>query len=113
MTRRPQIRKGAAGRLVEAEPPDDVLGGDRIREVLAVVEDAGEPRPGEEVLAEHLVPEALDGLELREEAVAPEVEAVAVELDRLRQAADRSVGFEDGSGLSEASEHVRGGQAGG
>ena len=48
----------------------------------------------QELLAEHLVPERLDLGRLGEEAMAAEIEAVAVALDRLREAADLVVGLE-------------------
>src|SRR5262249_26345530 len=93
-TCRPQVRKGAPERLPEAEAPDDVLRRDRVREELAVVVDARESRPLDELGAENLLPQALDGLHLREEAVSAEIEPVAVELDRLRYAPHGSVGLE-------------------
>jgi hypothetical protein len=63
-------------------------------------------------MSEHLLPEALDRLQLREEAMAAEVEAIAVELDCLRDAADGSVGLEDRSGLATQPEDVCGSQPG-
>lgn len=44
--------------------------------------------------------------------MAAQVEPVAVELDRLGDAADRSVGLEDRAGLTPKGKDVRGGQAG-
>jgi hypothetical protein len=64
-------------------------------------------------MAEHLLPEALDRLQLREEPMAAEVEAIAVELDCLRNAADGSVGLEDRSRFAAQPENVCSGQPGG
>ena len=92
-------------------PLSDVAGLQRVREEAAVVVDARHAAPGEELVAEHLLPEALDRLQLREEAVAAEVEAVAVELDRLGDPADVAVGLEDDRGRPAAGEHPGAGQA--
>ena len=45
--------------------------------------------------------------------MSAQVEAIALELDRLRNAPHGSVGFEHRSGAPSATEHVRRGQAGG
>ena len=50
----------------------------------------------QEVVAEHRLPEPFDRLQLREEAMPAEVEAVAVELDRLCDPAHDAVRLEDG-----------------
>src|SRR5205085_6573270 len=80
----PEVGERTQSRLGDSEPRHDVLGDERVGEELAPVVDAGEPWPREELVAEHLVPEPLDRAELREEAVAAEVEPVPPELDRLR-----------------------------
>src|SRR5438874_4869958 len=113
MSCRPEIRERAAHRLPQAQPCDDILRRDRIVEVLAVVVDAREPRPLEELVAEHLLPETLNGLELGEETVAAEIEAIAVELDRLCDPTNRSIGLEDGAGPPTTTEYVCGSQASG
>ncbi len=96
--------RGADG-LDQAEPAEDVGGPQRIVEEAAAIEDPREPRPGQELLAEHLLPELLDRLELGVEAVAAEVEAVALELDSLRDPADDPVGLEHGRLLAPAGQH--------
>src|SRR5207247_5525564 len=78
----------------QPEATHDVLGRDRVIEVLSGVVDAREPGAGQEVLTEHLLPKALHGLELREESMSPEVEPIAVELDGLRDPSEGSVGLE-------------------
>ena len=60
-----------------------------------------------------MLPEPLDGSELGEEPVPAEVEAIAVELHRLGDAADRVSRLEDRAGPLPEGKHVRRGQAGG
>ena len=96
----PEVGERAERRLDDPEARDDVLRHERVGEELALVVDPREPRPGEELVAEHLVPQALDRLQLREEAVAAEIEPVALELDRLRDPADDAVGLEDLGGAT-------------
>ncbi len=108
-----QVGERAAHRLPEAEPPEHVLRRERVRVVLAAVVDPRQPGARQEVLAEDRLPEALDRRHLREEAVAAEVEAEAVELDGLRDAADERVRLEHRRLLAALAEHVRGGEAGG
>ena len=68
----------------------------RVVVVLALVVDAAHARPQHEVLVrQDLVPEGLDLFDLREEAVAADVEAPAVALDGAADAADDGVGLED------------------
>src|SRR5436305_3715694 len=67
MSRGPQVRQRAERRLEQAESAHHVFCRDRIREVLALVEDAREARPSQEIVAEHLLPQTLDRLDLREE----------------------------------------------
>ena len=57
-----------------------------------------QPVAHEQLVAEHLLPQALHLAGLREEAMAAEVEAVAVAHDRAREAADLAVGLEDDDG---------------
>jgi len=92
---RPDVRERAKRGLPESEPTDDVLRRDWVREELAVVVDARQARPGEELVLENGLPEAFDLLELGKEAMSSEVEAIAVELDGLRDPADTSVRLED------------------
>ena len=96
---RPDVGERTAERLPEPEPAEDVLRRERVREILAGVVDAGEPRPGEEVVPHQVLPHPLDLLQLREEAMPTQVEAVAVELDRLGDPADGAVGLEDDGGV--------------
>ena len=106
-----EVREGTERRLDDPEAGDDVAGLERVGEVLPVVVDAREARPDEELVAHHLVPEPLDLPELREEAMAPEVEAVALVLDGLRDPADEPVGLVDDAGGATQTEHVRRRQA--
>ena len=112
MPRRPQVRESATERLPEAEPGNDVLGGDRIIEVLSVVVDPGQAWALQELRPEHLLPHPFDLLQFREEPVTAEVEPVAVELDRLRNATHGPVGFEDCSRATAPGESVGRGQPG-
>ena len=57
--------------------------------------DAGEPRDGDELFTQDLVPQGFDGRNLREEAVSADIEAEALVLRGPRNAADDVVGFED------------------
>ena len=57
------------------------------------------------------MPQVVDLGRLREEAVAAEVEAVAVALDRLREPADLVVGLEDDDVAARLAEQVPGGEA--
>ena len=59
-----------------------------------------------------VLPQAPDRRELGEEAVAAEIEAVAVALDRLREAADDPVGLEHRPSLAAQRQNVGGRQAG-
>ena len=58
------------------------------------------------------MPQPLHLVGLREEAVAAEVEAVAVALDGAREAADLRVGLEDDDRLGVAGEDIAGRQPG-
>ena len=104
--------RGAERGLDDAEPRNDVRGLKRVREVLAVVVDAGQARPDEKLLAERRLPEALDRRQLGEEPMAAEVEAIPVALDRLREPADDSVGLEHRATLAAQSQYVGGRQPG-
>ena len=68
--------------------------------------------PDEEVLAQHVLPQPLDRRHLREEAMAAEIETVALVLDGLGDAADRAVGLVDDAGHAAKSQDVRGRQTG-
>ena len=70
-------------------------------------------RAQQELLVEHLVPEVVDLLGLGEEAVAAEVEAVAVADLGLGDAADLVLGLEDDHGVAALGEQVAGGEPGG
>jgi hypothetical protein len=108
---RPQVREAGAHELDGAELLDHVRAAERVVEELAVPVDARHARALEELLAHDFVPEVVDLLGLREEAVAAEVEAVAVADLGLRQAADLALGLEHDHGLALLREQVAGGQA--
>ena len=101
-----------APQFPETSLADDVARLQRVREVLPSVVDPREAWPGEELVAEHLFPQRVDGLQLREEPVAAQIEAVTLELDRLGQPADDAVRLEDGCLNAALGEHVGGGQSG-
>ncbi len=82
-------------------------------EELAVPEDPRHARAQQELLLHHLVPEVVDLLGLGEEAVAAEIEAVAVADLGLGEAADLVLGLEHDHGHALPGEQVAGGQAGG
>jgi hypothetical protein len=107
-----KVRKGATKRLEQAQLTDDIPRLERIREVLTAVVDARKAGPRQEVVPEHVLPEPGDGLQLREEAVTPEVEAVALELHCLGDAADDAVGLEHGRLDPATAQYVRCGQTG-
>ena len=86
---------------------------ERVVEELAVPVDPRHARALEELLAHHLVPEVVDLLGLGEEAVAAEIEAVAVADLGLGEAADLVLGLEHDHGTPLLGEQVAGGQAGG
>src|SRR5205807_713243 len=58
-----------------AELRQGIDGLERVVEELAVIVDPAHPRPGEELVAEDLAPEAVDLVALGEEAVAADVQA--------------------------------------
>ena len=71
-----------------------------------------QPRAQQELLVEHLVPEVVDLLGLGEEAVAAEVEAVAVADLGLGDAADLVLGLEDDHRDAALGQQVAGGEPG-
>jgi hypothetical protein len=73
--------------------------------------DAALPGPGEELVAEQLVPQRLDGGDLREEPVPADVEAVAVGDDGAADAADHVVGLQDCARPARLGELIRRSQA--
>src|SRR5581483_1576492 len=78
----------AANGLDDAERAERVERLQRVGDVAAGVVDAREAPAAEELVAEDLSPGVLDLLVLGEEAVAADVEAVAVVLHRAGQPAD-------------------------
>src|SRR5262249_11536844 len=82
-----------------------------VKESPAVV-DAGQARTPNEVLAERLVPELRDLLDLGEEAVAPDVEVKAAIRFRPREATHRVRLLQQGRNQGEPRELVGGRQAG-
>jgi hypothetical protein len=104
----------AAHDLDRAELADDVGALERVVEVLAAPEDPRHARALEELVAHDLVPEVVDLLVLGEEAVAAEIEAVAVGVDdRLGDAADLVVGLQHDHVLAGLGQQVARGQPGG
>jgi hypothetical protein len=85
----------------------------RVLEELAAVEDAREPPHLEEALLHHLAPDPLHLGDLREEAVAPDVEQVAVVPHRPGVAAHLRVLLQHDARHAGLHQGVRGGEAGG
>ena len=111
LDRGPQVGHARQEELDRAELLDHVRAGQRVVEELAVPVDARHARALEELLAHDLVPEVVDLLGLGEEAMAAEVEAVAVADLGLGQPADLVLGLEDDHRHAAAGEEVAGGQA--
>ena len=111
--RGPQVGEQAARELDRAELLDDVLPVERVVEELAAPVDARHARTAEELLLHHLVPEVVDLLGLGEEAVAAQVEAVAVANLGLRDAADLVLRLEHDDGTPLLREEVPSREAGG
>ncbi|MEJ7714610.1 MAG: hypothetical protein WKF40_02430 [Thermoleophilaceae bacterium] len=112
----PGVGEHAARQLDRAELLDHVGPAQRVVEELLVPVDARHPRALEELLAHDLVPEVVDLLDLGEEAVAAQVEAVlaagAVADLGLGDAADLVLGLEDDHRQALLGQQVAGGQAG-
>ena len=94
LDRRPQVGHAGEEELDRAELADHVHALQRVVEELAVPVDPRHARALEELLVHHLVPEVVDLLGLGEEAMAAEVEAVAVAHLGLGEAADLVLGLE-------------------
>jgi hypothetical protein len=107
---RPQVGETRADQLDRAELLDDVHALERIGQELAVPEDARHARAEQELLAHHLVPELVDLFGLGEEAVAAEIEPVAIADLGLGEAADLVLGLEDDDGHALLGEQVSGGE---
>ena len=99
-------RERAANGLDQPELPNDVPRLEGVIEVLPAVVDAGQPRACQQLVAEDGIPQTGDRGQLREEPVAAEVEAIAVELDGLRDPADEAVGLEHRRRDAALREHV-------
>ena len=84
----PEVARKAAHSLDRAQVPKGVHSLDRVSEEPAAVVDAREPAPVQQLGAEDLRPQLLDLVVLGEEAVAADVEPVAVVLDRAGQPSD-------------------------
>ncbi len=112
---RPHVGQERARQLDRAELLDHVRPAQRVVEELLVPVDARHARALEELLAHDLVPEVVDLLHLREEAVAAEVEAVlaarAVADLGLGDAADLVLGLEDDHRKALLGQQVAGGEA--
>ena len=85
----------------------------RVVDEAPAPEDPRQARADQQLVAEHLVPEALHLVGLREEAVAAEIEAVAVAHDRSGEPADLLAGLEDDDRLARSHERVARGEPGG
>ena len=105
-----EVGEGAPRRLDDPEAGHHVAGDERVRQELALVVDARQARAGEELVAQHLLPQPRDRGQLGEEAVPAEVEAVAAPLDRARDPAHRAAGLEDRAARAAPGEHVGGGE---
>src|SRR4029079_6330869 len=90
----------------------DIRSAQRIVEVAPVPVDARHARAQQELVAPHLVPEVVDLLRLREEAVPAQVEPVTVALDGLRETADLILGLEDEDVAPRLAEEIARGQTG-
>ena len=111
--RGPQVGEQTARELDRAELLDDVLPVQRVVEELAAPVDARHARTLEELLLHHLVPEVVDLFDLGEEAVAAQIEAVAVTNLGLGDAADLVLRLEHDDGTPLLREEVSGREAGG
>ena len=108
----PEVRHRAAERLDEPETADHVARLQRVREERAVEVDARKARAHDELVAEHVLPQPLDRLDLRVEAMSAEIEAVPLPRDGACDSADSVAGLEDDGRRPARGEDVRGGQAG-
>ena len=81
-------------------------------EEAAAVQDAREATDAQETVVQHLVPDLAHLGDLREEAVAPDVEEEAVVLDRAGVAADLRLLLEDDAGHAGLHERVGAGEPG-
>ncbi len=110
---RPQVGGHAAAELEQAQLLDHVHALERVLQELVVPVDPALARALEELLLHDLVPEVVDLLDLGEEAVAAEIEAVAVAHLGARDAAEHVGRLEDHDRLALLRQLVCGGQAGG
>jgi hypothetical protein len=101
-----RVRGRAARQLEGADLAHDVGEAQRVVDEAPAPEDPREPVAHEQLVAEHLLPQRLHLGRLREEAMAAEVEAIAVAHDGARQPADLRVGLEDHDGALVVREHV-------
>ena len=112
LDRGPQVGEQAARELDRAELLDHVLAVERVVEELAAPVDPRHARPAQELLLHHLVPEVVDLLGLGEEAVAAEIEAVAVANLGLRDASDLILRLEHDDGTPLFGEQISSREAG-
>src|SRR6185312_10047519 len=94
-------------RIHDAESAEGIACLQRIVEVLAAVVDSRQSRDIDELIAEQLFPELLDGSDLGEETMATDVEPVSLVLRSLGDPAYRVTGFEHGYGHTALGEQVR------
>ena len=103
---RPQVGEERLGQVDRPQLLDHVRAAQRIVQELVVPVDPRHARALQELLAHDLVPEVVDLLHLGEEAVAAEVEAVAVAHGGLGDAADLVLGLEHHHGQALLREQV-------
>ena len=107
----PQVGQHAAHGFEDAQVGQRVHRFQRVVVKLAPIEDAALAGPQHEVLVgQDLVPQVLDRFDLREEAVAADVEAPPVALDGPADAPHHVVTFEDGRPLPAPGQLVGGRQ---
>ena len=101
-----------AGEHAELEQRFEGL--ERVGEELAVVVDARQPRPRDEIVGQDLLPQRHDLLRFGEEAVAADVEQEALVVDGAADAADIDrVALDDEDGPRLLGQAIGGGEAGG
>ena len=106
-----QVARRHARAFHQAEVAHDVGQLERVGVVAALVEDARQPRHADHLAPEQLVPQPLDLGDLRVEAMAADVEAIAAIRLGARDAAHRRLGFVDRDGHARAREFQGGCEA--
>src|ERR1019366_314414 len=86
---------------------------ERIIEEAGAIVDPREPRAGQKIGSQNLMPEALDQRHLGVEPVPAQVEQMTFVIHGLRETAHYRITLDDDAGTALAGEFVGGGQAGG